>query len=64
MWGKCQMLGYVKISKGRLTGNGYELYRGVYCSLCNALGRNYGPAARLLQKMQVPGKTHEAFFML
>lgn len=48
MWGKCQMLGYVKISKGRLTGNGYELYRGVYCSLCNALGRNYGPAARLL----------------
>jgi hypothetical protein len=25
----------------------YELYRGVYCSLCRALGRNYSPLAQL-----------------
>jgi hypothetical protein len=25
----------------------YELYRGVYCSLCRALGRNYSPIAQL-----------------
>ncbi len=25
----------------------YELYRGIYCSLCRALGRNYSPLAQL-----------------
>lgn len=25
----------------------YELYRGIYCSLCRALGRNYSPIAQL-----------------
>ncbi len=42
------MLGYIKPYKPELKIKEYELYRGVYCSLCKALGRNYTPAARLL----------------
>ena len=37
----------MKIHKPRLTCGDYELYQGVYCSLCRALGRRYGPLARL-----------------
>ncbi len=36
------MFGYIKISKGELKIKEYELYRGVYCSLCKVLGKNYG----------------------
>ncbi len=36
------LFGYIKISKGELKIKEYELYRGVYCSLCKALGKNYG----------------------
>ncbi len=42
------MLGYVKAYKSELKVRDYELYRGVYCSLCRALGRNYSPLAQLL----------------
>jgi len=42
------MFGYVKINKSQLSATDYEHYRGVYCSLCRALGRRYGPLARLL----------------
>jgi len=41
------LFGYVRICKPRLTCGSYELYRGAYCSLCKALGRRYGPFARL-----------------
>ncbi|MCL2107322.1 MAG: DUF5685 family protein, partial [Oscillospiraceae bacterium] len=41
------MFGYVRIHRPALSDADYELYRGVYCSLCGALGRRYGPAARL-----------------
>jgi hypothetical protein len=41
------LFGYVRICKPRLTCGDYELYRGVYCSLCRRLGRRYGPFARL-----------------
>jgi len=41
------LFGYVRICKPRLTCGDYELYRGAYCSLCKALGRRYGPFARL-----------------
>ena len=41
------LFGYVRICKPRLTCGDYETYRGVYCSLCKALGRRYGPLARL-----------------
>lgn len=42
------MLGYVKPDKPEMKIKEYEIYRGIYCSLCDALGRNYTPAARLL----------------
>ena len=42
------MLGYVRADKSELLMGDYEIYRGIYCSLCNALGRNYSPLARLL----------------
>lgn len=42
------MLGYVKIAKSELKVRDYEIYRGIYCSLCNALGKNYTAFARLL----------------
>ncbi len=41
------MLGYVKAFKPELKIKDYELYRGIYCSLCRALGRNYSPVAQL-----------------
>ena len=41
------LFGYVRICKPRLTCGDYEIYRGTYCSLCGALGRRYGPFARM-----------------
>ncbi len=41
------MLGYVKAFKPELKVKDYELYRGIYCSLCRALGRIYSPIAQL-----------------
>ncbi len=41
------MLGYVKAFKPEMKVKDYELYKGVYCSLCRALGRNYSPIAQL-----------------
>ena len=40
------MFGYIKVSKGELKIKEYELYRGVYCSLCKVLGKNYGLISR------------------
>ncbi len=40
------MFGYIKISKGELKIKEYELYKGVYCSLCKVLGKNYGLISR------------------
>lgn len=42
------MIGYVKVHKPELKVKEYELYRGLYCSLCKALGRQYGVFSRLL----------------
>ena len=42
------MLGYVRIYKDELKVREYELYRGLYCSLCKRLGKEYGPFSRLL----------------
>lgn len=41
------MLGYVKAFKPEMKIKDYELYRGIYCSLCRALGRIYSPVAQL-----------------
>lgn len=40
------MFGYIKVSKGELKIKEFELYRGVYCSLCKVLGKNYGLISR------------------
>ena len=42
------MFGYVRINKGELLVREYEAYRGVYCSLCRALGKRYGLLSRLI----------------
>lgn len=42
------MTGYVRADKPDLTGAEFEIYRGVYCSLCRSLGKNYTVIARLL----------------
>ncbi len=40
------MFGYIKIAKDELKIKEYELYRGVYCTLCKVLGKNYGLISR------------------
>lgn len=40
------LFGYIKVSKGELKIKEYELYRGIYCSLCKVLGKNYGLISR------------------
>lgn len=42
------MFGYVKTDKGELKVKEYELYKGLYCSLCRHLGKNYGVFSRLI----------------
>ncbi len=41
------MLGYVKAFKPEMKIKDYELYKGIYCSLCRSLGRLYSPLAQL-----------------
>ncbi len=41
------MFGYVRACKPQLKIAEFELYRGVYCSLCRALGHRYGFSARM-----------------
>ena len=47
------MLGYVRICKEELKVKEYELYRGLYCSLCRRLGREYGQLSRLMLSYDV-----------
>lgn len=47
------MLGYVKTYKPELKIKDYEAYRGLYCSLCRTLGRQYGVISRLLLSYDV-----------
>lgn len=42
------MTGYIKAFKPELKIKDYEIYKGVYCSACRALGRLYSPLAQLL----------------
>lgn len=41
------MFGYVKAYKPEMKVKHYEAYKGVYCSVCRALGKRYGLIARL-----------------
>lgn len=42
------MFGYVNVNKPELKIKDYEAYKGVYCSLCKALGKNYSVFARFI----------------
>lgn len=55
------MYGYIRTDKPELKIKDYENYRAVYCSLCKALGRRYGLAARLFLSYDV---TFYALFAL
>ena len=41
------MFGYIRTAKPELKMREYEIYRGVYCSLCRRLGKSYGFLSRL-----------------
>lgn len=41
------MLGYVKVNKPEMKVKEYETYRGLYCSLCKAMGKHFGLLSRL-----------------
>lgn len=41
------LFGYVKAYKPEMKIKDYEVYKGVYCSLCRQLGRDYGLMARM-----------------
>ena len=41
------MFGYVRIDKPELKVKEYEAYRGLYCSLCKAMGKHFGVLSRL-----------------
>ena len=40
------MFGYVKVYKPELKMKDFDTYKGIYCSLCRRLGRDYGLLAR------------------
>ena len=42
------MLGYIRASKPEMTFKNYELYKGVYCTLCKSLGKRYGFIPRFI----------------
>lgn len=41
------MLGYVRAYRPEMKFKDYDLYKGVYCSLCKSIGKRYGLLARL-----------------
>ena len=41
------MFGYIKTDKPEMKIKEYEAYRGLYCSLCKAMGKHFGILARL-----------------
>lgn len=42
------MFGYVKTDKPEMKIKEYETYRGLYCSLCKAMGKHFGALSRLI----------------
>lgn len=41
------MFGYIRAYKPEMTFSQYDIYKGIYCSLCKAIGKNYGLLARM-----------------
>lgn len=42
------MFGYIKVDQANLLGKEYEAYKGIYCSLCKQLGKDYSVFARFI----------------
>lgn len=42
------MFGYIKVDPANLLGKEYEAYKGIYCTLCRQLGKDYSVFARLI----------------
>ncbi len=42
------MLGYVRAYKPEMKFKDYEIYKGVYCTLCKSLGKRYGLLSRFI----------------
>lgn len=41
------MIGYIKANKAQLKVKDYEIYKGIYCSLCKQLRKSYSPLAQI-----------------
>lgn len=42
------MFGYIRVDQANLLGKEYEAYKGIYCSLCKQLGKDYSVFARFI----------------
>ncbi len=51
------MFGFVRACRSEMRFKEYDTYKAVYCTLCRALGRDYGPTARFIL-------SYDAVFML
>ncbi len=41
------MFGYVRVNKPEMKVKEYEVYRGIYCSLCKSMRKSFGPVSAL-----------------
>ena len=48
IWGRCSLFGYIKVDRANLLGKEYEAYKGIYCSLCRQMGKDYSLFARFI----------------
>lgn len=46
--GEKALFGYIKIDRANLLGKEYDAYKGIYCSLCKQLGKDYSVFARFI----------------
>lgn len=46
--GERDLFGYIKVDSANLLGKEYEAYKGIYCTLCKQLGKDYSVFARFI----------------
>ena len=46
--GEKDLFGYIRVDRANLLGKEYEAYKGIYCSLCRQLGKDYSVFARFI----------------
>ena len=46
--GERDLFGYIKVDSANLLGKEYEAYKGIYCTLCRQLGKDYSVFARFI----------------